>query len=52
MTPERRRELASQGGKTAHEKGTAHEWTSEQAQEMGRKGGKISRRRKEQTYEQ
>jgi general stress protein YciG len=39
MTPERKREIASQGGKTAHAKGTAHTWTSQTAAEAGRKGG-------------
>jgi len=40
MDPERQREIASKGGKAAHERGTAHEWTSEEAREAGRKGGK------------
>jgi uncharacterized protein len=31
--------IASKGGKAAHQKGTAHEWTSEEAREAGRKGG-------------
>lgn len=44
MTPERRREIASLGGKSAHAKGNAHEWTSEEARAAGRKGGKRSRR--------
>lgn len=39
MPPERRREIASEGGRTAHEKGTAHEFTTEEAQAAGRKGG-------------
>ena len=46
----KQREIASKGGKAAHQKGTAHEWTSEEAREAGRKGGMAShRRRKEQT---
>ncbi len=32
----------SKGGKAAHEKGTAHEFTSEEAREAGRKGGEAS----------
>ena len=45
----KQREIASKGGKAAHQKGTAHEWTSEEAREAGRKGGMAShRRRKEQ----
>jgi uncharacterized protein len=39
MTPERQKELASKGGKTAHARGTAYEWTAEQATDAGRKGG-------------
>lgn len=42
MDPERQREIASKGGKAAHEKGTAHEFDSREAQEAGRKGGKAS----------
>ena len=34
-----RREIASRGGRSAHAKGVAHEWTSEQARLAGRKGG-------------
>jgi general stress protein YciG len=34
--------LASIGGKAAHVKGTAHEWTSEEAREAGRKGGTVT----------
>jgi general stress protein YciG len=45
MTPEKKREIASKGGKAAHQMGTAHKWTSEEAQAAGRKGGSISRRR-------
>lgn len=41
MDPEKQREIASQGGKAAHEKGTAHEFTPEEAREAGRKGGKA-----------
>ena len=43
MTPEKQREIASKGGRAAHAKGTAHEWTSEEARNAGRKGGQISR---------
>lgn len=39
MSPERQREIASMGGKAAHAKGTAHQFTSEEAREAGRKGG-------------
>ncbi len=50
MSPEKQREIASKGGKAAHQKGTAHEWTSEEARDAGRKGGIAShQRRREQT---
>ena len=49
MDRARQREIASKGGKAAHQKGTAHEWTSEEARDAGRKGGLAShRRRREQ----
>lgn len=45
----KQREIASKGGKAAHQKGTAHEWTSEEARDAGRKGGIAShQRRREQ----
>jgi uncharacterized protein len=43
MDRTKQREIASQGGKAAHQKGTAHEWTSEEARQAGRKGGLSSR---------
>ena len=43
MSPEKQREIASKGGRAAHQKGTAYEWTSEEARSAGRKGGQISR---------
>ena len=43
MTPERQREIASKGGRAAHQKGTAHQWNTDEAREAGRKGGLISR---------
>jgi general stress protein YciG len=42
----RQREIASKGGKAAHQKGTAHEWTSEEARNAGRKGGLASHRQR------
>jgi general stress protein YciG len=49
MERAKQREIASKGGKAAHQKGTAHEWTSEEARDAGRKGGLAShRRRREQ----
>ena len=43
MDRHKQKEIASKGGKAAHQKGTAHEWTSEEARSAGRKGGQISR---------
>jgi len=43
MDPERQREIAKEGGKASHEKGTGHEFTSEEAREAGKKGGEASR---------
>jgi len=39
MDPARQREIASEGGRAAHASGNAHEFTSEEAREAGRKGG-------------
>ena len=41
MDPETRRRVSSVGGKAAHEKGTAHEFTSDEAREAGRKGARA-----------
>lgn len=43
MDKDQQRDIASKGGKAAHEQGTAHEWNREEAQEAGRKGGRASR---------
>ena len=43
MSPEKQREIASKGGRAAHEKGTAHEWTTDEARSAGRRGGQVSR---------
>ena len=43
MSPEKQREIASKVGRAAHEKGTAHEWTADEARNAGRKGGQVSR---------
>jgi general stress protein YciG len=39
MDRERQKEIASKGGRAAHAKGTAHEWSSDEARVAGRKGG-------------
>jgi general stress protein YciG len=46
MSPERQREIASQGGRAAHKLGVAHEWSAEEAREAGRKGGQNSGRKR------
>ena len=45
MDREKQREIASKGGRAAHQKGTAHEWTPAEAREAGRKGGIASHRK-------
>ena len=45
MDRNKQRQIASKGGKAAHQKGTGHEWTSEEAREAGRKGGMASHRK-------
>jgi len=46
MDPQRKREIASKGGRAAHEKGTAHEFSADEARSAGRKGGEsVSRNR-------
>lgn len=39
MNIEKQRLIASKGGRAAHAKGTAHEWSPEEARAAGRKGG-------------
>src|SRR5437764_11468891 len=39
MNREKQREIARKGGKAAHERGTAHEFTADEARAAGRKGG-------------
>lgn len=54
MDEDKQREIASKGGKAAHEKGTAHEFSSEEAREAGRIGGQKSHgggRKKQQDSE-
>lgn len=41
MSPEKQREIASKGGRAAHERGTAHTFTTEEARDAGRKGGET-----------
>src|SRR5262245_50046852 len=48
MDREKQRAIASKGGKAAHEKGTAHEFSSEEAAAAGRKGGQARGQRRKQ----
>jgi uncharacterized protein len=43
MDRDKQREIASKGGRASHQKGTAHEWTREEARQAGRKGGRAKR---------
>jgi len=52
MDRSKQREIASKGGKAAHQKGTAHEWTSDEAREAGRKGGLASHRKRRERMAQ
>lgn len=51
MNRERQKEIASLGGRAAHEKGTAHEFTPDEAREAGRKGGETVSRDREHMAE-
>jgi general stress protein YciG len=46
MDEHKRREIASKGGRAAHEQGVAHRFDSEEARAAGRKGGLASSRKK------
>jgi general stress protein YciG len=46
MSPEKQKEIASKGGKSAHAKGTAHQFTSDEARLAGTKGGKAAAEKK------
>lgn len=48
MDRNKQREIARKGGRTAHARGAAHEWSREEAREAGRKGG-LARSRRKQT---
>src|SRR6187402_255697 len=41
MSPERQKQIASEGGRAAHRLGVAHEWNSDEARQAGKKGGQI-----------
>lgn len=46
MDPALQRAIAAAGGRAAHEHGTAHEFTPDEARRAGRKGGQASARRR------
>jgi general stress protein YciG len=41
MDDDKQREIAAEGGRAAHEKGTAHEFDTREAREAGKKGGEA-----------
>jgi uncharacterized protein len=47
MDPQKQKDIARKGGKAAHSKGVAHEWTPDEAREAGRKGGEAVSKNKE-----
>lgn len=51
MSREKQRGIASQGGKAAYKKGTAHQWTREEARLAGAKGGAAKKARRLDTAE-
>jgi general stress protein YciG len=51
MSPERQKAIASEGGRAAHKQGVAHEWSSDEAREAGRKGGQSVSRNREHMSE-
>ncbi len=51
MSPEKQRQIASEGGRAAHKQGVAHEWNSDEARRAGRKGGQIVSQNREHMSE-
>ena len=49
MNADQQRDIASRGGKAAHEKGTAHKFDTQEGQEAGSKGGKASHGNRQQS---
>ena len=46
MSPEERRKVAARGGRTAHQRGTAHHWNSQTAIEANHKRTAIRNAKK------
>ncbi len=51
MDPQRQKEIARKGGRAAHEKGTAHQFTPDEARQAGRKGGMVVSQHREHMVE-
>jgi len=51
MSPERQKAIASEGGRAAHRQGVAHEWSSDEARQAGRKGGQVVSQNREHMSE-
>jgi|KBSMisStaDraftv2_1062788.scaffolds.fasta_scaffold1014458_2 uncharacterized protein len=51
MSPERQKQIASEGGRAAHKLGVAHEWNSDEARKAGKKGGQIVSQNREHMSE-
>lgn len=51
MSPERQRAIASEGGRAAHRQGVAHEWSSNEARQAGKKGGQAVSQNREHMSE-
>ena len=51
LSPERRREISSKGGKRAHELGVGHTFSREEARLAGSKGGKASRKKPKEGWD-
>ena len=51
MSPERQKQIASEGGRAAHKLGVAHEWNSDEARRAGKKGGQIVSQNREHMSE-
>jgi len=49
MSLEKRREIASKGGRTSQARGTAHQWTPEEASAAGKKGSARYAQRRQGT---
>ncbi len=51
MSPERQKQIASEGGRAAHKQGVAHEWNSDEARRAGKKGGQMVSQNREHMSE-